>query len=114
MQAIGQDLPEERQKSWKQWLGQYKTVLKSEGQSNEQRIQQQNSANPCYIPRNHLLQKAIEKAEDRDFSEVQCIQCSMHCSTGVASLRHALILWYHGHFRYTCGAQADNKFASHM
>ena len=73
MQAVGQELTEERQESWKQWLRQYKTVLKSEGQSNEQRLQQQNSANPCYIPRNHLLQKAIEKAEARDFSEVQCI-----------------------------------------
>ena len=73
MQAVGQELIEERQKSWKQWLRQYKTVLRSEGQSNEHRIQQQNGANPCYIPRNHLLQKAIEKAEAHDFSEVQCI-----------------------------------------
>ena len=73
MQAVGQELPEERQESWKQWLRQYKTVLKSEGQSNQDRIQQQNSANPCYIPRNHLLQKAIEKAEAHDFSEVQHI-----------------------------------------
>ena len=64
-------MPEEQQENWKEWLTQYKTVLKSEGQSSEQRIQQQNSANPCYIPRNHLLQKAIEKAEKRDFSEVQ-------------------------------------------
>ncbi|KAL3155471.1 hypothetical protein ABBQ38_011026 [Trebouxia sp. C0009 RCD-2024] len=69
-QAVGQDLPEEQQEHWKEWLKLYKSVLKSEGQSSEQRIQQQDSANPCYIPRNHLLQKAIEKAEDRDFSEV--------------------------------------------
>ena len=72
MQAVGQELSEERQESWKQWLRRYKTVLKSEGQSDEQRIQQQNSSNPCYVPRNHLLQKAIEKAEVHDFSEVQC------------------------------------------
>lgn len=70
-QALGQDLPAERQQAWKQWLGQYKAALKSEGQSNKQRIQQQNSANPCYIPRNHLLQEAIEHAEVGDFSEVQ-------------------------------------------
>lgn len=68
---MGQDLPEEQQEDWKEWLKLYKSVLKSDGQSSEQRIQQQDSANPCYIPRNHLLQKAIEKAEDRDFSEVQ-------------------------------------------
>lgn len=74
MQAVGQDLSGERQESWKQWLRQYKTVLKSECQSNEQRMQQQNHANPCYIPRNHLLQKAIEKAEAHDFAEVQCIR----------------------------------------
>ena len=81
MQAVGQQLPEERQESWKQWLRQYKTVLKSEGQSNQQRIQQQNSANPCYIPRNHLLQKAIEKAEAHDFSEVQCTSPLFYAGT---------------------------------
>ena len=83
MQAVGQDLPEERQKSWKQWLQQYKAILKSEGQSNEQRVRQQNSANPCYIPRNHLLQKAIEKAEAHDFSEVQCISSISLCLLGL-------------------------------
>lgn len=69
-EAVGADLSAERHQSWKQWLSQYKAALKAEGQSNEQRIQTQNSANPCYIPRNHLLQKAIEKAENHDFSEV--------------------------------------------
>lgn len=80
MQAVGQTLSAERQESWKQWLRQYRTVLKSEGQSNEQRMQQQNSANPCYIPRNHLLQKAIEKAEAHDFSEVQYVSSMLFAS----------------------------------
>ena len=30
----------------------------------------QDSANPCYIPRNHLLQKAIEAAEKGDYGPV--------------------------------------------
>ena len=86
MQAVGADLSAERHQSWKQWLSQYKAALKAEGQSNEQRIQTQNSANPCYIPRNHLLQKAIEKAENHDFSEASacltvCLEtlCDLQC-----------------------------------
>ena len=30
----------------------------------------QDSANPCYIPRNHLLQTAIEAAEKGDYGLV--------------------------------------------
>lgn len=69
-EAVGTELTPERQQAWKLWLGQYKAALKAEGQSHEQRKQLQDSANPCYIPRNHLLQKAIEQAEAGDFSEV--------------------------------------------
>jgi uncharacterized protein YdiU (UPF0061 family) len=75
LQAVGTELTPERQQAWKQWLGQYKAALKAEGQSHEQRKQTQDSANPCYIPRNHLLQKAIEQAEAGDFSEVTTCLC---------------------------------------
>lgn len=69
-----EEVPEDRQQAWQDWLQQYKALLKAEGQSNEQRIQTQNSANPCYIPRNHLLQNCIELAlELSDFSEVSSI-----------------------------------------
>ncbi len=73
VQAVGADLTPERQQAWKEWLSQYKAALKAEGQSDEQRVQMQNSANPCYIPRNHLLQTAIEQAEAGDFAEVQTL-----------------------------------------
>ena len=75
LQAVGTELTPERQQAWKQWLTQYKAALKAEGQSHEQRKQLQDSANPCYIPRNHLLQKAIEQAEAGDFSEVTGFLC---------------------------------------
>lgn len=75
LQAVGAELTPERQQAWKQWLGQYKAALKAEGQSHEQRKQTQDSANPCYIPRNHLLQKAIEQAEAGDFLEVTGFLC---------------------------------------
>jgi len=76
LQAVGTELTPERQQAWKQWLGQYKVALKAEGQSHEQRKQTQDSANPCYISRNHLLQKAIEQAEAGDFSEVTGCLCN--------------------------------------
>lgn len=74
MQAVGEELTGERQQAWQDWLQQYKAVLRGEGQSDELRIQLQNSANPCYIPRNHLLQVCIDQAEKGDFTEVgSCI-----------------------------------------
>ena len=77
MQVVGEELTEERQQAWQDWLQQYKAVLRGEGQSDEQRIQLQNSANPCYIPRNHLLQVCIDQAEEGDFTEVG--SCILFC-----------------------------------
>ena len=78
---MGSELSPERQQAWKEWLGEYKAALKAEGQSNEQRIRMQNSANPCYIPRNHLLQKAIEQAEEGEFSEVRTLLLYSTCTS---------------------------------
>ena len=79
LQAVGQDLSQARQQAWQDWVEQYKEALRANGQSDEQRIQLQNRSNPCYIPRNHLLQTCIEKAEEGDFSEVNQIRRVHKC-----------------------------------
>ncbi len=53
-----------------QWFGDYVERLKMESYPDEARQQAMNQVNPKYILRNHLAQIAIEKAQDKDFSEV--------------------------------------------
>lgn len=53
------------------WSIQYKKRLKKESFSDKERGLNMNQVNPKYILRNYLLQTAIEKAEQGDFSEVQ-------------------------------------------
>ena len=53
------------------WSVQYKNRLEKEVLSDEERSLKMKQVNPKYILRNYLLQTAIEKAEQGDFSEVQ-------------------------------------------
>ena len=53
-----------------QWLGDYITRLKIESSVDAARKVTMNAVNPIYILRNHLAQAAIEKAQEKDFSEV--------------------------------------------
>ena len=39
---------------------------RAEGRQDDERRASQDAANPLYVPRNHLLQRAIEAAERRD------------------------------------------------
>ena len=52
------------------WFGDYVERLKVESYPDEVRQHAMNQVNPKYILRNHLAQIAIEKAQDKDFSEV--------------------------------------------
>jgi len=52
------------------WLTQYRTRLMQEFNSDAERAAQMNSVNPKFILRNHLAQRAIEMAQQDDFSEV--------------------------------------------
>ena len=70
-QAVGFELEEERQTAWQEWLQEYKAVLKEEGVDHDKRIELQNSVNPCYIPRNHLLQDVIALAENGEYEGVK-------------------------------------------
>ena len=52
------------------WLSDYLDRLKAESSDDSERKQSMNSVNPKYILRNHLAQIAIEKAQQKDFSEI--------------------------------------------
>jgi uncharacterized protein YdiU (UPF0061 family) len=56
-----------------QWFADYINRLKSENCSDEERQIAMNLVNPKFVLRNHLAQVAIEKAKQRDFSEIQTL-----------------------------------------
>ena len=53
-----------------QWLKDYLLRLHSENSSDEERKVMMDKVNPKFVLRNHLAQKAIEMAQQNDFSEV--------------------------------------------
>jgi serine/tyrosine/threonine adenylyltransferase len=52
------------------WCAQYQEVLRRESSVDDQRARQMNRVNPCYVPRTHLLQHAIARAEAGDMHGV--------------------------------------------
>jgi uncharacterized protein YdiU (UPF0061 family) len=56
------------------WLTQYRTRLMQESISDTGRAALMNHANPKFILRNHLAQRAIEMAQQDDFSEIHRLQ----------------------------------------
>jgi uncharacterized protein YdiU (UPF0061 family) len=53
-----------------EWAARYRDRLRSEMNRDADRCERMNRANPKYILRNYLAQIAIEKAQQKDFSEV--------------------------------------------
>ena len=53
------------------WAVKYRARLKQQNSDDVTRKQSMNLVNPKYILRNYLAQVAIEKAQQKDFSEVQ-------------------------------------------
>jgi len=56
------------------WLMQYRARLLQESSSDAERAAQMNRVNPKFILRNHLAQRAIEMAQQDDFTEVNRLQ----------------------------------------
>jgi hypothetical protein len=52
------------------WAVRYAERLRGEGSRDDERRQSMNRVNPKYVLRNYLAQVAIEKAQDKDFSEI--------------------------------------------
>ena len=64
----------ETRKQWIDWLRHYKSRLIRDGNTIElikRRKKLMNEINPRFIPRNYLIQDAIDKAEKGDYSEVR-------------------------------------------
>jgi serine/tyrosine/threonine adenylyltransferase len=53
------------------WANDYRARLQYEARSDEARAAAMNRVNPKFVLRNHLAQTAIERAEQKDFSEVE-------------------------------------------
>ncbi|PNW71311.1 hypothetical protein CHLRE_16g648900v5 [Chlamydomonas reinhardtii] len=69
----GQPLSEERAAAWRQWLQAYQARLRADGTPDAERQAAQRLACPKFIPRQHLLQWAIEAAEQGDYSELEAL-----------------------------------------
>jgi uncharacterized protein YdiU (UPF0061 family) len=53
------------------WLAQYRARLRQENSVDAERRQAMHATNPKYVLRNYLAQIAIEKAQNKDFSETE-------------------------------------------
>ena len=82
LQAVGQ-LEGERAEAWQDWLRRYRAKLRAEGVSDSERRALQDAANAAYIPRNQLMQRAIEAAEGGDYKPVSCVSVSVCVCVGV-------------------------------
>ena len=61
----------ERVAAWAAWVRSYRAALVGDAMPAAERAALQNGANPWVVPRNYLLQIAIEAAEKGDFSELE-------------------------------------------
>lgn len=58
-------------RGWDAWAGFYRERLAKDGRDAGERRAAMDRANPRYVLRTHLAQRAIEQAEMRDFSEIE-------------------------------------------
>jgi uncharacterized protein YdiU (UPF0061 family) len=56
--------------SFDKWAHRYEGRLREEGSRDDERRVRMNHINPKYVLRNYLAQTAIEKAQQKDFSEI--------------------------------------------
>jgi len=68
--AGGGDLKPERRAAWAAAAAAYRAALQAEGRPDGERAAGQDAVNPAYVARNHVMQEAIAKAEEGDYSEV--------------------------------------------
>ena len=61
---------QEDKEVWNDWLDSYSSRVRQLGVDSTERARQMNRVNPLYVPRNYLLQEAIEKAENGDYGRV--------------------------------------------
>ena len=62
-----------RVQEWVNWLNKWRAALVDAGITDDARREAQNKVNPIYIPRQHLLQVAIEAAERGEYGELETL-----------------------------------------
>ncbi|EIE25715.1 UPF0061-domain-containing protein [Coccomyxa subellipsoidea C-169] len=68
-----EDLSEERRSAWGKWLDGLRAAHRAEGRPEAARRADQDDVNPCYVPRNQLMQIAIARAEAGDYDELKAL-----------------------------------------
>ena len=61
-----------------EWAAKYRDRLRKEESRDDDRCARMNRVNPKYILRNYLAQAAIEKAQQKDFSEIDRLLNLLH------------------------------------
>ncbi|MBH0201945.1 MAG: YdiU family protein [Nitrospira sp.] len=61
-----------------EWAARYRDRLRSEGSRDDERRDRVDRVNPKYVLRNYLAQTAIEKAQTKDFSEIDRLFTLLH------------------------------------
>ena len=59
-------------------------TLQADGTDEAERRARQDSVNPAYVPRNHVMQDAVKLADQGDYSEVRLISHHMLLSTAIS------------------------------
>ena len=83
---MGGELSAERKAAWAAWVADYRRQLQTDSRPDEERQAAQDTVNPAYIPRNHVMQTAIAAAEKGNSSEVTMLSLQPTCVF--------LSLWY--------------------
>jgi len=63
---------------FEEWALRYRNRLRSEQSRDDDRLLRMNRVNPKYVLRNYLAQVAIEKAQQKDFSEIDRLLTLLH------------------------------------
>jgi uncharacterized protein YdiU (UPF0061 family) len=69
----GDKLDDAAAASWRAWLGAWRAKLRAEGAPDAERWAAMRRASPKFVPRQHLLQYAIEAAEKGDSTELEAL-----------------------------------------
>jgi uncharacterized protein YdiU (UPF0061 family) len=69
-EALYQPASADLESRWLKWLNRYQARVRQDQPDERERARAMNLVNPLYVPRNYLLQEAIEKAEKGDPSGV--------------------------------------------
>ncbi len=73
---------------WQAWLRSYQSLRQTSALSNDEQRALMNATNPAFIPRNFLVQEAIDAAHVGDYS-------------GIEKLQHAILTPYEPHPEFT-------------